>query len=55
MTEQESTAFLDSRMFTHMVDSQQPIEYGIEGLNMNNHTQSRASETTQQTQNTFKL
>ena len=31
-TEQESTAFLENRMFTHRVDSQQPIEYGIEGL-----------------------
>ena len=32
MTEQEGAAILDNGMFTHRVDSQQPIEYHIEGL-----------------------
>ena len=32
MAEQESTTFLDNGMFTHRVNGQQPIEYGIGGL-----------------------
>ena len=54
--EQECTALLDSGTFTHRVNSQQPIEYDIEGLKYEGPRREWGSETTlERRQNTFKL
>ena len=55
MTQQESTALLHNGTFTHRVDGQKPIEYDIEGLNMNNCSESRIPRPHYERQNTFKL